>query len=394
MIDVAAGRLWKEHTKRRAASGTIFHPRPAAVKLRESRHQCQADAGAGRVRRRRRPLTERLEDRRADVLGNSWAAPAIHAEFLPEPLSNEVPSGGSRVCLGDPFSTAGGMTTFVTLVGSDMEQPASQPTQNTKDAEATIVDTTDGTFIADVIEESQRRPVVVDFWAEWCAPCRTLGPILEGLADESKGAFRLAKLDVDSNPGISAHFMVQGIPAVKAFVRGQLVDEFVGSMPEPMVRKWLEPLLPTEADRFAAGAKQEAAAGDIEAAERDFREALTADPQNRDAALGLATILFERGDREGARVMAEPFAPDPEAERLLARARVAGWADVADAGTLISARRLAAGGKWREALDGMLGSMQDDPEEARASMLDVFSVLGNDDDLTREYRGRLAAVLF
>jgi putative thioredoxin len=266
--------------------------------------------------------------------------------------------------------------------------------QATEEPGAAIIDVTDGTFVADVVEESSTRPVVVDFWASWCAPCRTLGPILEKLADENGGSFRLAKLDVDANPGVSAHFMVQGIPAVKAFVNGELVDEFVGSMPEPMVREWLAPLLPTETDRVVADAKQEVAAGDVESAERDFREALAADANNRDAAIGLAIILFERGDLEGARAMAEPQAPDPEAERILARVRVAEWAHEAGPGTLMSARRLAAGGKWREALDGMLGAMQDDPEDARSSMLDAFQVLGNDSDLTREYRGKLAAALF
>lgn len=257
-----------------------------------------------------------------------------------------------------------------------------------------VLDVTDGTFVKEVIEESARRPVVVDLWAAWCAPCRTLGPILERLVSEQKGEIRLAKVDVDANPGVSAHFMVQGIPAVKAIVNGRVADEFVGSMPEPMVRSWLEPLLPTEADRVAAAAEKKAEAGNTKAAERDFRLALQTDPKNRDAALGLARLLIDRGDLDEAEELLEPLAPDVDAGRLSANIRVARWRELEGPGTLASAKRLAAAGKWREALDGMIASVADDPASARAAILDVFAVLGEESDLTRTYRGRLASALF
>jgi putative thioredoxin len=256
-----------------------------------------------------------------------------------------------------------------------------------------VVDVTDATFVDEVIEESKSRPVVVDFWAEWCAPCRTLGPILEKLAVENDGAFRLAKVDVDANPGVAAHFMVQGIPSVKAFRGGELVDEFVGAMPEPMVRKWLEPILPTEADLMAAEAQQEVASGDLADAEDRFREALKKDHGNREAVTGLARLLIDRGDLREARELVEPLVPDPVAASLLSAVRVAEWAGIETPGTLASAKRLASGGHWREALDGMLGALGDDPD-AREAMLDVFAVLGDDDAMVRDFRAKLASALF
>src|SRR2546428_8039777 len=111
-----------------------------------------------------------------------------------------------------------------------------------------VVEITDQNFMESVIEESKRRPVVVDFWAEWCAPCRMIGPVLERLADQHNGDFLLAKLDTDANPQASMAFRIQGIPAVKAFVDGQIADEFVGVIPEAAIRQFLESILPTEAD--------------------------------------------------------------------------------------------------------------------------------------------------
>ena len=256
-----------------------------------------------------------------------------------------------------------------------------------------FLDVTDQTFIEEVVEESKSRPVVVDFWADWCAPCHQLGPILEKLALEHGGAFRLARLDVDQNPAISAHFGVQGIPAVKAIVGGKLVDEFTGALPEQRVRAWLSPLLPSEADTVVAEARKEEEAGDAAGAERAYRDALATDAQNREARLGLARVLADRGARDEAREMLGPLLPGDDADRVLARIRVSEWKEIEEPGTLASAKRLAAGARWREALDGMLGALQDDPD-AREAMLAVFSVLGDDDPLTREYRGKLAAALF
>src|SRR5919198_4988274 len=117
---------------------------------------------------------------------------------------------------------------------------------------SSIIEVTDSTFAEQVIEESRRRPVVVDFWAAWCQPCRMIGPVLERLAEEHHGQFVLAKLDVDANPQASYAFRIQSIPAVKAFRDGRLVSEFVGAIPEQAIRQWLQPMLPSESDRLTA----------------------------------------------------------------------------------------------------------------------------------------------
>src|SRR2546429_8727077 len=146
--------------------------------------------------------------------------------------------------------------------------------------EAAVVEVTDQTFVQDVIEESKRRPVVVDFWAEWCAPCRMIGPVLERLANERGGEFLLAKLDVDSNPQAAAALRIQGIPAVKAFRDGKLGDEFVGAIPEDLIHQFIDGLVPSDADRAVARAEELEAGGQAAEAERLFREAFEADAKN------------------------------------------------------------------------------------------------------------------
>ncbi len=260
-----------------------------------------------------------------------------------------------------------------------------------------VIEVGDDDFVERVIEESKQRPVVVDFWAAWCGPCRTLGPLLEKVAEEHEGEFLLAKLDVDANPYVSSQFRIQSIPNVWAFVDGRPVDQFIGAYPEPQVREFIERLLPTEADQEAAEAAEAAQAGDPEVAERGLREALEADPSNRSALLGLGRILAERGDAEEARRLLQPLVPDAEAGRLLARLRVADWAALSDGSPLTQAKRMAGEGRYREALDGLLGAVTyspDDRDAAREAMLDVFAVLGDDDSLVREYRSKLAAALF
>ena len=258
---------------------------------------------------------------------------------------------------------------------------------------ATVVEATDTNFVDSVVEESKQRPVVVDLWASWCGPCRTLGPILERVAEEHDGEFLLAKLDVDANPYTAGQFGVQSIPTVIAFKDGRPVDGFVGAIPEPMVREFVGRLLPTEADREAEQAANEAASGDLAGAEAGFRDALEQDANNRGARLGLARLLADRGDADEARQTLMPLLPDADADRLLAELEIASWSDLTEPGTLASAKRLAAQGRWREALDGMLGALRDDPD-ARQAMIEVFTALGDDDPLVAEYRRRLASALF
>jgi putative thioredoxin len=257
-----------------------------------------------------------------------------------------------------------------------------------------VVEVTDATFEQVVIEGSKERPVVVDLWAEWCGPCRTLGPMLEKVANERDGAFLLAKLDVDANPGVAGAFGVQSIPTVIAFRDGEPLTGFVGAYPEDVINRFVDELLPTEAEVVAEEAQQEEEAGDLVGAEQDYRDALTKDATNREAALGLGRILVDRGDLEEARGLLTPLLPDDDAERILARARVSEWSADGSANGLAGAKSLAARGRWREALDGMLGCLGDQRDEARAAMIDSFAVLGDDDPLVGEYRRKLASALF
>lgn len=257
----------------------------------------------------------------------------------------------------------------------------------------TVLDVTDASFAAEVLDESQARPVVVDFWAEWCAPCRTLGPVLEALAQEKGGAFRLAKLDVDRNPAVAQQFQVMGIPAVKAFVDGRLVDEFTGALPEADVRAWLDGFLPSPADDLAAEAAALVAAGDRDGAEERYRRALAEEPRNPAAAVGLAVLLIDRGALEEAEELVTPLLPDAGAERALAAITVRTWAELEGTDDLAEARRRAAAGEWEAALDALMAQVPQVPE-AREAILQVFAVLGDGHPLTRTYRSKLAAALF
>lgn len=256
-----------------------------------------------------------------------------------------------------------------------------------------VVEATDRNFEDVVVRESERRPVVVDLWASWCGPCRTLGPILEKVADERGGGFLLAKLDVDANPYVAGQFGVQSIPTVIAFRDGKPIDGFVGAIPEPMVNEFIDRLMPTEADLETEEALEEELEGDLEGAEAKYREALDVDPKSRDARVGLGRILAETDRGEEARQTLMPVLPDPEAERILSMLEVRGWATVSDDGPLASAKRLAAQGEWRDALEAMLTAVNEDPD-ARPAMLEIFAVLGEEDELVAEFRRRLASALF
>jgi putative thioredoxin len=260
-----------------------------------------------------------------------------------------------------------------------------------------VVEVTDETFERVVVEGSKQQPVVVDLWAAWCGPCKQLGPILEKVAKERSGAFVLAKIDVDANQVGNALLQAvrsQGIPTVVAFRDGEPVSMFIGAYPETEVNRFVDSILPTEAEVQAEQAEAELESGDVAGAEAGFRDVLTREPENRDAALGLARILVDRGEIDEARPLVAKHLPDPEAERLHAAIEVREWAGDPSAGTLASAKRLAAQGRWREALDGMIGSIGDDRDAARQALVTVFAVLGDEDELVSEYRRKLAAALF
>jgi putative thioredoxin len=261
-------------------------------------------------------------------------------------------------------------------------------------ASPNVVDVNEANFEQVVIEGSKVRPVVVDLWASWCQPCKTLGPILEKVADERAGAFLLAKLDVDANQMVASAFGVQSIPTVIAFKNGEPVNGFVGSYPEEAVNEFVDLLVPSEVELEVEEAQELEAAGDLASAESDYRDALAKDPKNGEAAVGLGRTLVERDELDAAEELLAPFLPDPDAERVMAAIRVRRWgADPGD-GPLGAARALAAAGHWREAFEGMLASLGTEREEARATLLDAFATLGDDDPLVIEYRRKLASALF
>jgi putative thioredoxin len=279
-----------------------------------------------------------------------------------------------------------------------------------------VIDVGDADFEREVLERSHELPVVVDFWAPWCGPCRVLGPVLERLAAEHPGGFVLAKVNVDEAPGVAQTFRIQSIPAVKGFRDGEMVAEFVGAQPEPAVRQFLTAVLPTEADRRAAAGTAHAAAGATDLAEAAFNAALAHEPRHSRALVGLARLHADAGRHADALALLERVTSGGsighDAERLAAelrtraagngdeaslRARVAAHPDDLDA-RLTLGRLLAAAGRYEDALGDLLEVVRRDPrfadDGARKAMLDVFEVLGARHPVTERYRGELAKALF
>jgi len=274
--------------------------------------------------------------------------------------------------------------------------------------DSSIIDVSEATFEYDVIAHSNQVPVVVDFWAPWCGPCRTLGPMLERLAREANGAFRLAKVNVDENPRLATRFGVQGIPAVKAFKGGHEVAQFVGAQPESMVQRFVRELAPRAADRALVEARAFLVARHWPEAEEAAQRALTDDPASSAAALCLVKGLLAQGKGAPALAVMDAFPGGNEVvavERLrplaqvMLRAAEASPAngDPAEAEYLQSAR-LIARGNFAAALDGLLDVLRRDKhyaqDQARQVFLAVLELVGEEDLLTRAYRDELASVLF
>ncbi|HEX4176257.1 MAG TPA: thioredoxin [Acidimicrobiales bacterium] len=237
------------------------------------------------------------------------------------------------------------------------------------------MDVTDQTFQEDVLTRSATVPVVVDLWAPWCGPCKTLGPMLEKAVADTNGAVALAKVNVDENPRVAQTFAVQSIPAVFAISNGQVVDQFIGALPEAQVTAFIQRLAPapSEADNLVA-------AGD----EASLRKALELEPDHAGAIETLARMLIDRGDAAEALTILARI-PETDATRALAadaRLLEAG-VDVSDTG------RDEIAGK----LDSLLEKVRDD-EAARQEFVDLLEALGPSDPRTNEYRRALAARLF
>lgn len=276
-----------------------------------------------------------------------------------------------------------------------------------------VVDTSDATFEQDVIAASAEQPVVVDFWAPWCGPCRILGPILEQMADAYAGQVRVVKLNTDENPQTASRFGISGIPAVIAFRDGRPVNQFVGAQPEPQVRSFFEALQPSESDLQVVEALRLVQAGQEGAARLHLEEALEKNPDHKDAGLALAALLADSGETERAIELAQRWPNEPGAKHILGALAFAQHSDGLDQAALESRLAandddadahyrlgclLAAQGDWQTALEHLLRAVKLDrtldDDGPRLRMIDAFGVLGDDHPLTREYRRQLSRALF
>lgn len=268
-----------------------------------------------------------------------------------------------------------------------------------------IIDVTDASFEQEVIENSYETTVIVDFWAPWCGPCRMLGPILEKLANEPGSNFILAKLNVDENPAISMEYSVQGIPAVKAFQDGMVVDEFTGAQPESRVRAFLNRVAPDEDTIIME--EIEALLDELEWSE--VEETLRAAPPSPIVSLGLAKALLGQGEGCEAKELLENIvdaAIYSEAQRLLPLANYlcdSASQPINDETTSIEAQYrhvadLLQRDNLEAALDGLLDVLRQDKKyrngETREVVLGLFALLGDHHPLTRRYRNELAVILF
>jgi putative thioredoxin len=286
-------------------------------------------------------------------------------------------------------------------------------------AKSNVKDGTDASFVTDVIEASRTHPVIVDFWATWCGPCKTLGPALEKVVEAAKGAVKLVKIDVDRNPAIAGQLRVQSIPTVYAFVDGQPVDGFQGALPESQIKAFVERLVgpgaPAELSELIGLGLESLKLGDVQGAAAAFSDALQLDPENLKAIAGLARCALTMGEVDQARqiaAMAPADAKDPDLDSVRAALKLTEAAPSETQGLedrlaadpndhearLELAKAYAAQGAFDKAVDALLTIIAADLEwneqAARKQLLTVFEAAGPGSDVARQGRRRLSSLLF
>ncbi|CAN7483515.1 co-chaperone YbbN [Phenylobacterium sp. LjRoot225] len=300
----------------------------------------------------------------------------------------------------------------MTLIGETTGKPAGD----------IIKDATDASFVVDVIEASRVQPVIVDFWAPWCGPCKQLGPALERVVKAAKGAVKLVKIDIDKNPAFAGQLRVQSIPAVFAFVGGQPVDGFMGAVPESQLKTFVERLAKSGAggaddgiEDALAMARESLELGDLGGAAQAYAQVLQHDPENVKALGGLARVYLAGGEMDRAQQileMAPADAKDPDLDSVRAALALAADApadvrefqerltrDPADHEARFElAKALGAHGRLDEAMDHLLTIIEADREwneqAARKQLLVVFEAAGQMSELAKQGRRRLSAILF
>jgi len=303
------------------------------------------------------------------------------------------------------------------------EMPLSPEPGSVPDA-VLVKDTTDRGFAADVIQESMNQPVIVDFWAPWCGPCKQLTPVLERQVAAAKGAVKLVKINIDENPQIAGRLRIQSIPAVYAFRGGQPVDGFMGALPESQVKDFIKRLAaaaggaPSPVDELIAGAGEALDAGEVAVAAQAYSDALGMEPDNVAALTGLARCYLATGDLEGAKQVLAAVPEDQRTkeevkavESALAIAQKAGPAGEAEKfAALVEAEpgnnqarydyamALLAENQNEQAIDELLTIFRRDrkweDEKARKELLTLFEALGPNDPLVAQGRRKLASLLF